>query len=426
MSEGTGRMFQADRLWNDLMTLGKIGAGKDDGVTRTSFDSEDIKARKFLLQLLKDADLDPYMDAAGNIFGQIHGKNPDFPAILIGSHIDTVRSGGRFDGAMGVLIGVEVLRSLKEKGIQPERTVKVVSFTDEEGARFDYAFVGSTALSGTVSSDQLQKDLTATFDQEGISYLEAMKRASMEGGYFSIINPEELGKACVSKDELAAYIEVHIEQGKVLESRDLAVGVVSGISGGHWAEVTMTGEAGHAGTIGMLERKDALTAVGECLLAIEKIARDSGGSVATVGKVAVKPGSGNVIPGQVDFSLDVRDISDERRELTVKKIYEAIREISADRGVDCEIRPFQSLASVMSSPLVVEAIKEAFTELDYPICELPSGAAHDAMVMGGITEIGMIFVRSRGGISHHPDEWSSLEDVALGCEVLYQTIMKLL
>ncbi|OIK15718.1 hypothetical protein BIV60_08165 [Bacillus sp. MUM 116] len=420
------RTIQADRLWDDLMTLGKFGRGADGGVTKTSFDTEDIKARKHLLQMLADADLDPYMDEAGNIFGQIHGKNSDLPAILIGSHIDTVRSGGCFDGAMGVLMGVEVLRSIKEIGLQPERTLRVVAFTDEEGARFDYAFVGSTALSGAFSANQLREDLALAVDQEGISYTDAMKRASMEGGYFSRINPEQIKRAQLGKDELKAYIEIHIEQGKVLESQNLAVGMVSGISGGHWAEVTIKGEAGHAGTIGMSERKDALSAVGECLLAIEKIARQSGGSVATVGKLAVQPGSGNVIPGQVDFTLDVRDICDERRELTVQKIYEVIREISEHRGVSCEIRPFQSLPSVMSSPVVVEAIREAFVDLGYPIYELPSGAAHDAMVMGSITEIGMIFVRSRGGISHHPEEWSSFEDVALGCEVLYRTTMKLL
>lgn len=253
-----------------------------------------------------------------------------------------------------------------------------------------------------------------------------MKHARREGGYFSQINPNQFEKAQGRQDELKAYLEVHIEQGKVLEGQDLAVGVVSGISGGHWAEVTIIGEAGHAGTIGMLERKDALTAAGECLTAIEKIARESGGSVATVGKLAVKPGSGNVIPGRVDFTLDVRDISDDRREKTVQKIYETIQKISDRRSVNCEIKTFQSMASVMSSPIVVEAIRETLGKLKYPIYELPSGAAHDAMVMGRTTETGMIFVRSRNGISHHPDEWSSFEDVALGCEVLYQTTIKLL
>ncbi|MFC3885469.1 M20 family metallo-hydrolase [Bacillus songklensis] len=415
-----------NRLWNDLMALGKIGSGEDRGVTRTSFDQDDIKARKFLLNLLEQADLDPYMDEAGNIFGQIYGKNPEMPAILIGSHIDTVNSGGRFDGAMGVLMGVEVLRTMKEKGIKPDRTVKVVSFTDEEGARFDYAFVGSTALSGTIGAEKLKKDLASAVDGNGISYLEAMKSASLEGGYFSRINPDLLEQAQLRKNELKAYIEVHIEQGKVLESKNLGVGIVSGISGGEWAEVTISGEAGHAGTIGMAERKDALTAVGECLLAIEKIARESNGSVATVGKLDVKPGSGNVIPGRVDFTIDVRDISDKRRENTITKIYDSIREIAANRGLSCVIRPVQSVSSVMSSSMVIEAIQAALQEIDYPIHELPSGAAHDAMVMGELTEIGMIFVRSRDGISHHPEEWSSFEDVALGCEVLYRTTVRLL
>jgi len=239
-------------------------------------------------------------------------------------------------------------------------------------------------------------------------------------------DPNLLEQVQLGKNEVKAYIEVHIEQGKVLENKDLAVGIVTGISGGEWAEVTIMGEAGHAGTTWMKERKDALTATAECILAIEKIARDNIGSVATVGKLEVKPGSSNVIPGRVDFTLDVRDISNERRENTVTKIYDSIRTIAANRGLGCEIRQVQSLSSVMSSPIVMKAVKDSLQELQYPVYELPSGAAHDAMVLGDLTDIGIIFVRSHNGISHHPDEWSSFEDVALGCEVLFRTTLKLL
>lgn len=418
--------IDGNRLWNQIMTFGKIGEGDNGGVTRTSFDQKDIEARKYFLKLLEEADLSPYMDAAGNIFGQILGKNPELPAILIGSHLDTVNSGGRFDGAMGVLMGVEVLQTMKDKGIQPERTIKVVSLTDEEGARFDYAFVGSTALVGTEGSKKLKENLAAASDKDGITYFEAMKQASLEGEYFNQINPDLLEQAQIGKNDVKAYLEVHIEQGKVLENKDLAVGIVTGISGGEWAEVTIMGEAGHAGTTGMEERKDALTVAAECILAIQKIAQENRGSVATVGKLEVKPGSSNVIPGRVDFTLDVRDISNERRENTATKIYRSIRTIVANRGLGCEIRQVQSLPSVMSSPIVKEAIKDSLQELQHPVFELPSGAAHDAMVMGELTDIGMIFVRSKNGISHHPDEWSSFEDVAIGCEILFRTATKLM
>lgn len=249
--ESLNLTIDANRLWNLLMDLGKIGEGDNGGVTRTSFDQNDIEARKYFLNLLEQADLSPYMDAAGNIFGQIIGKNPELPAILIGSHLDTVNSGGRFDGAMGVLMGVEVLRTLKDKGIQPERTIKVVSLTDEEGARFDYAFVGSTALVGTEASKKLRGNLALAIDKDGISYLEVMKQASLEGEYFNQINPDLLEQAQSGKNDVKAYLEVHIEQGKVLENKDLAVGIVTGISGGEWAEVTIKGEAGHAGTTWM-------------------------------------------------------------------------------------------------------------------------------------------------------------------------------
>ncbi len=424
--ESLNLTIDQNRLWNQLMALGKIGEGDNGGVTRNSFDQKDIEARKWFLKLLEQADLSPYMDAAGNIFGQIIGKNPELPAILIGSHLDTVNSGGRFDGAMGVLMGVEVLCTLKDKGIQPDRTIKVVSLTDEEGARFDYGFVGSTALVGTEGAEKLKENLALATDKDGISYLEVMRKATLEGEYFNQINPDRLEQAKLSKREVKAYLEVHIEQGKVLENKDLAVGVVTGISGGEWAEVTITGEAGHAGTTWMKERKDALTAAAECILAIEKIAQESNGSVATAGKLEVKPGSSNVIPGRVDFTLDVRDIANERRENTVTKIYDSIRAIAANRGLKCEIRQVQSVSSVMSSPVVMNAVKDSLQELQSPVYELPSGAAHDAMVMGELTDIGMIFVRSQNGISHHPDEWSSYEDVALGCEVLFRTTLKLL
>jgi allantoate deiminase len=347
--ESLNLTIDGNRLWNQIMAFGKIGEGDNGGVTRTSFDQKDIEARKFFLKLLEQADLSPYMDAAGNIFGQIIGKNPELPAILIGSHLDTVNSGGRFDGAMGVLMGVEVLCTLKEKGIQPERTIKVVSLTDEEGARFDYAFVGSTALVGTEGS-KLKENLAAATEKDGITYLEAMKQASLEGEYFNQINPDLLEQAQLGKNDLKAYLEVHIEQGKVLENEDLAVGIVTGISGGEWAEVTIMGEAGHAGTTWMKERKDALTAASECILAIEKIALDNSGSVATVGKLEVKPGSSNVIPGRVDFTLDVRDISNERRKKTATQIYHSIRTIAANRGLGCEIRQGQSQCHQLKIP----------------------------------------------------------------------------
>jgi allantoate deiminase len=281
-------------------------------------------------------------------------------------------------------------------------------------------------LVGTEGSEKLKENLAAATDKDGISYLEAIKLASLKGEYFNEINPDLLEQAQLGKNDLKAYIEVHIEQGKVLENKDLAVGIVTGISGGEWAEVTIMGEAGHAGTTWMKERKDALTAAAECILAIEKIAQYSSGSVATIGKLEVKPGSSNVIPGRVDFTLDVRDIANERRETTVAKIYDSIRAIAANRGLKCEIRQVQSLSSVMSSPIVMKAVKDSLQELQYPVYELPSGAAHDAMVLGELTDIGMIFVRSKSGISHHPDEWSSFEDVALGCEVLFRTTIKLL
>ncbi|WP_047150823.1 Zn-dependent hydrolase [Aneurinibacillus tyrosinisolvens] len=418
--------IKSERLWNDMMEFGQIGRGEDGGVTRTSFDEADMEARGLFLKLLEKSGLNPGMDAAGNIFGEITGEDPELPVLLIGSHLDTVRSGGRFDGATGVLMAVEVLRTMQENGIKPARTVKIVSFTDEEGARFDYAFVGSMAATGSVAADELQRQLAAAMDGDGISYAEAMRNASHKGGHFSRINPDSLEQAQIDKAKIKAYLEVHIEQGKVLENKNLGVGIVSGITGGEWSDVTISGEAGHAGTIGMTERRDALTAAGECLLAIESIAKNSGGSVATVGKLEVKPGSSNVIPGRVDFTLDIRDISDERRNQTSIQIYDAIRDIVAGRGLTCEVTPVQSLSSMISSAMVTEAMKAAFQEVDYPTYSLPSGAAHDAMVMGNVCEVGMLFVRSKDGISHHPAEWSSQEDVALGCEILYRTVAGLL
>jgi allantoate deiminase len=418
--------INGNRLWNDLMQLGEIGRGADGGVTRTSLDEGDIAGRKFLLQLLEQSGLKPRMDAAGNIYGEVEGSEPHLPKIVIGSHIDTVRSGGRFDGAMGVLIGVEVLRTLQEKGIRPTRTVQVVSFTDEEGIRFNYAFLGSLAAAGSIPAEELRTQLAAKADADGTSYLQALWQAKQEGGHFSAINPDALDQARLRKEEVHAYLEVHIEQGKVLEDKGLGVGLVTGITGGEWWEITIKGEAGHAGTMAMAGRRDALAAASEAVLAVEAIAGKSGGSRATVGVLQVKPGSSNVIPGQVDFTLDIRDLSAERRERTAAQIAAAIRDLCEKRGVSCQLAKVQELPSVFCAPKVMAAMRAAFAEMNVPVFELPSGAAHDAMVMAGITDIGMLFVRSKNGISHNPAEWSEPADVALGCELLYRTVLRLL
>ncbi|MBA3952827.1 MAG: Zn-dependent hydrolase, partial [Rubrobacter sp.] len=286
-------MVDGGRLWKRLSELAEIGRQEEGGVARLSFTEEERAAKDLVASYMEEAGLAVREDAAGNLFGRREGRDPEAPAVLVGSHVDSVLNGGDFDGPLGVLGGIEVLQTMDEEGVEMGRPVEVVAFTDEEGARFSLGMIGSRALTGTLLQEDLRHE-----DRNGVSIEQAMRNAGLD--------PGKVGEAARPADSLAAYLELHIEQGKVLEGEDLPVGVVTGIAGPVWLRLSFAGEAGHAGTTPMGARRDALAAAAEVVGAIEEEASDTGSTVGTVGQIEAGPGGINIIAGRVDLSLDLR------------------------------------------------------------------------------------------------------------------------
>ena len=411
-SEGGSEVINADRLWNRLMELGEIGKQPSGGVTRLSFTKEERAAKEKVASYMKEAGLTVYEDAVGNLIGRKEGKEKDAPVVLVGSHIDSVYNGGMFDGPLGVLSAVEVLQTMNERGVETKHPIEVVAFTDEEGARFSFGMIGSRGMAGTLSEEELVHQ-----DKNGVSIAEAMKEAGL--------NPSEIGKAARRKGSVKAYVELHIEQGRVLEEANLPVGIVTGIAGLVWVKFTVEGKAEHAGATPMPIRRDPLVAAAQMIQMIEQEAKKTGTTVGTVGQMQVFPGGINVIPARVEFSLDLRDIDAAVRDNVFQSIIERAQQIGQERNVQVTVERLQEMPPVLCSELVQNAAKEACKQLGFDVFSLPSGAAHDGVQLVDLCPIGMIFVRSKDGVSHNPEEWSSKEDCAAGANVLYHTVMRL-
>jgi allantoate deiminase len=406
-------VIDCERLWRRISDLGDIGKQEGGGVTRLSFTDEERAAKDRVASYMEEAGLSVYEDAAGNLFGRREGRDSDLPAVLIGSHVDSVYNGGNFDGALGVLAGVEVMQTMEEQGIDTEHPIEVVAFTDEEGVRFSFGMIGSRALAGKLTPE----DLTRYKDENGVSIAEAMRAYGLD--------PEKIGEVARPEDSIKAYVELHIEQGRVLENENLPAGVVTGIAGPVWLHFSLEGETGHAGATPMNLRHDALAAAAEIVGIIETEAAKTGTSVGTIGQLEVEPGGINIIPGKARFSLDLRDIDEGVRDGVEGRILEEAEEACRRRGVKLEIETLQRLAPAPCSDLVRSAAERACEKLGIRPHALPSGAGHDGMQLTDLCPMGMIFVRSKNGVSHNPDEWSSQEDCAVGGNVLYHAVLDL-
>lgn len=411
-TRGGSTVINANRLWERLMQLGKIGRQEAGGVTRLSFTPEERAAKDLVKSYMVEAGLTVREDEAGNLIGRKEGTNPQAPVVLVGSHIDSVPNGGDFDGPLGVLAGVEILQSMHENEVQTEHPIEVIAFTDEEGTRFGYGMIGSRAIGGKLKLEEL-----SARDKAGISIAEAMRQSGLE--------PERIAFAKREPGSVKAYVELHIEQGKVLESKGLAVGVVSGIAGPIWVKFTLEGEAGHAGTTPMTLRRDPLAAASEIMLTIEREAAKTGSSVGTVGKLHAFPGGVNVIPGRVEFTLDLRDVDEAVRTRVEAEILRAATEICERRGITMQVENMQRVAPVICSPEVQAAALAACEAEGLETILLPSGAGHDGMQLVDLCPVGMIFARSRDGISHNPAEYTTKEDCASSAAILYRTVYTL-
>lgn len=403
-------MINEDRLWSRLLELGTIGKQPSGGITRLSFTKEERAAKEKVASYMKEAGLAVYEDAVGNLIGRKEGKEKDAPVVLVGSHIDSVYNGGMFDGPLGVLAAVEVLQTMNERGVETKHPIEVVAFTDEEGARFSYGMIGSRGMAGTLSEEELVHQ-----DKHGISLAAAMKEAGL--------NPSEIGKAARRKGSVKAYVELHIEQGRVLEEANLPVGIVTGIAGLVWAKFIIEGKAEHAGATSMPIRRDPLVAAAQIIQIIEQEAKKTGTTVGTVGQMQVFPGGINIIPERVEFSLDLRDLDAAVRDNVWQSIIERAQQIGNERNVKVVAELLQEMPPVLCSELVQNAAKAACEKLGFDVFTLPSGASHDGVQLAGLCPIGMIFVRSKDGVSHSPKEWSTKEDCAAGANVLYHTVL---
>ncbi|NRR22339.1 Zn-dependent hydrolase [Brevibacillus sp. MS2.2] len=405
-------MINSDRLWDRLGQLGNIGKQEAGGITRLSFTPEERAAKDLVTGFMKEAGLSVREDEVGNLIGRKEGKNPAAPVVLVGSHIDSVPNGGDYDGPLGVLAGVEVLQTMQELGIETEHSIEVIAFTDEEGTRFGYGMIGSRGIAGLIKRDELEQA-----DKNGVSIAEAMRQTGLD--------PDRTSLAARTPGSVKAYVELHIEQGKVLESRGLSVGIVTGVAGPLWLNFVLEGEAGHAGATPMNLRRDPMAAAAQVMLAIEEEAGRTGTSVGTVGRLQAFPGGVNVIPGRVEFSLDLRDVDEAIRDEVEHRIYERAKAICAQRNVRLKVELLQRIAPAVCSDDIQNAVAEACEAEGLEAFRLPSGAGHDCMQLVELCPVGMIFARSKDGISHNPAEFTTKEDCANGAQVLYRTVLSL-
>jgi allantoate deiminase len=345
------------------------------------------------------------IDALGTVVGRYEGPTPGLPALIVGSHIDTVKNAGAFDGTLGVVAGIGLVEELRERGERLSFAVEVLAFGDEENVRFPTNLSSSRAVAGTFDPAAL-----ALADEDGVTFRQALVGF---GG-----DPEGTATIARVKGHALAYVEVHIEQGPVLEAENLPVGIVTAINGASRRRLTVTGEAGHAGTVPMSLRRDALTAASEMVLAIERIGALGPDTVATVGRLAVEPSAVNVIPGRVALTLDVRAPVDAVREKMVAAMLGECEAIARRRGVSLKVEPFFDSPACPCDPGIQAGLESAVQRLQLPARRLPSGAGHDAMAMAALCPVGMLFVRCAGGISHNPAESMTEADADVAVQVL--------
>ena len=402
------------RLTEQLETLATFSDAPAPAVTRVVYTQTDLDARAYLKTLIAEVGLSVREDALGNLFARWEGLEPTLPAVATGSHIDAIPFSGRFDGTVGVLGGLEALRTLKTSGFQPRRSLELILFTAEEPTRFGVGCFGSRALAGVLGPDALAE----LKGDDGLSVLEAAQQA----GFYGEPNAVKLDAG-----HYHAFIELHIEQGPRLGAAGVPIGVVSSVAAPATLHVTLVGAGGHAGGVLMLERRDALLAGAEIAVAVEAAALTTGSpdSVATVGVFDVYPSAVNSIPSRVFLTIDVRDTELARRDGMVLKIQQSTETISQTRGLEAEVQLINADPPATCAPDIIEAAHAAAEAEGLASQTLVSRAYHDTLFMARVCPVGMIFIPSKDGLSHRPDEYSSPQEIAQGVQVLARTLVAL-
>ncbi|PFP30648.1 Zn-dependent hydrolase [Bacillus sp. AFS073361] len=404
-----------ERIKLHIEQLGEIGKTVDNGVQRLALSNEDREATILVSEWMRESGLTVRHDHFGNLIGRKEGQNPFLPPVMIGSHIDSVRNGGKFDGVIGVLAGIEIVHTLSEQSIVHDHPIEVVAFCEEEGSRFNDGLFGSRGMVGKIKYQDLQK-----VDDNQVTRYDALKNFGFG------INPDLIEQSVRNKGEIKQYYELHIEQGPFLETKEYPIGIVSGIAGPSWCKVRIIGEAGHAGTVPMSLRRDPMVGTAEIIQEVERLCMNDpeAPTVGTVGIISAFPGGTNIIPESIEFTLDIRDIDLDRRNHVIGKIEEKIIQVCRTRGLGYEFEKNMVAAPVMCSESLIQSLTETSMELGIEAPVMVSGAGHDAMFLAEITEIGMVFVRCRNGISHNPKEWAEIEDIAAGTNLLFETVLK--
>jgi beta-ureidopropionase / N-carbamoyl-L-amino-acid hydrolase len=405
------------RLMRDLNSIGRIGLGSHGAVTRLVFSVKELRSRQVLIHLMRQAGLNIHVDLIGNIFGRLEGSDSKAPAVLAGSHLDTVIHGGKYDGPVGVIGALEAVRTISENKIPIFSPLEVVCFVGEESSRFGFSTLGSSLVAGEVQPE----DLTNAVDQQGTKLADVLAGLG--------ISRRNLGAIKRNPKDLKAYLELHIEQGPILEAKKKRIGLVTAIAAPSRFRIVFTGRADHSGTTPMEMRKDALVAAAQLIQFVEKTCRrfssmGKGRVVGTVGAIKIEPGVINAVPGRSELAVDVRGITARSKDRVAKLVKQNAQAIGRRRGLAVQILPIREEHPVPLDKRLLRVTRELCERkgLDYEI--MPSGAGHDAMQMAKIAPAGMIFVPSSSGISHNPLEWTDPEDICLGAQLLMETMIR--
>jgi allantoate deiminase len=399
------------RVESHIDTLSTFTATPGQGTTRLTYSSEDLQARQYIKEKMKEYGLIVREDGFGNIFGKLEGTLKDAPSVLIGSHFDSVPNGGSYDGPAGVVAGLEVAALFAENQLTPKYPLEVIALVEEEGARFGGGLMGSRGIVGLLT----EEDFTSLQDKDGIYAVDAMKKIGLDPSLPKKRDPKTM----------KAYLELHIEQGPILEEKGIPIGVVEAIVGLTQLEVTVKGQAGHAGTTPMDRRTDALVTAAQMIAQFPGIAELEGnGTVVTTGRLSVFPNGANVIPDKTVFSVDIRSGKEENVLNVIQKVKE-LAHFYSGKGIEVSVEQLLYIQPKEMNKDIVSLLKKKTSELDIPKCSINSGAGHDAMVFSDFTNVGMLFIPSKNGLSHCPEEWSDSRHIANAVQILYEAAKKL-
>lgn len=404
-----------ERIWQRIQTLATFNDTPQLGVTRFSYGKNDARARKYLLEECRSMGLDSQIDAVGNILITYPGREKDLPPLWIGSHLDSVRNGGRFDGIVGVVSAWEVLQVLWEQGLTPRRSIQLVVFAEEEGSNFGTTMIGSKSMVGKCDADYLK----TLYAEDGRTAWQVMKDFGLD--------PDQAGKHPLTPQDVYAMMELHIEQGIVLEKMGRTVGVVEAIAGMKTYRIQVTGRSNHAGSTPMDLRQDPMPAAAKLIVEIQRLAQSQAlpTTVATVGEVECQPNMTNVIPQQVQFSVDIRDVREEGIQMVLDGIVQKARELEQSDQVQIQMNLVGSSPCVMLDKEMADRIEASVQKRDVPYMRMNSGAVHDSAMLTQVTKVGMIFVPSTEGKSHTATEYTSPEQIKLGADILLDTAWNL-